>query len=191
MTQGPPPPPPPPAVGSVALRVNDTWSYRGGEDNAEETVATITSAANGTVVLRSVSTGPNGTHTVVSTLAADTLALQKLFDDALGFEVKFSPPLPVLIPASDHEYRGNITIPTPFGAELAQPANATIRFLGMEEIDVPAGRFVTYRYNATIDSTGFRDFHQDNELWFSPVAKQAVRTVVDGIERELLSYRLS
>lgn len=187
-TPAPPPPPPPPTVGSVVYSVGDTWRYAG--EDGSVTVVTIESVANGTVASRSLSTWPdNGTKLVRSTLRADTLALVTFFDQALGFEVRFSPPLPILIPAEDHVYVGNLTVPTTFG-QFAQPASATIRFLGLETVDVPAGTFETYRYNATLVSNGVREFRQESEIWFSPEAKQAVRTIVDGRAQELTGYEL-
>lgn len=189
---GPPPPPPPPSAGSVVTHANDAWRYRGGTSTSpEDTVVTITAVANGTVHMRSVTTYPdNRTHVVTSTLVQDTLALATMLDDRLGFEIAFEPPLSILIPAADHLYVGNITIQTPFG-EIAQPATATIRFLGLETATVPAGAFETYRYNATLVSTGYQDLRQESEIWFSPAARQAVKSVTDGQLQELVGYELS
>lgn len=187
----PPPPPPAPTAGSIVAAVGDVWVYRGGTADApERIVLNVTSVTNTTIRMRSVTTfHDNGTHVVESSLRADTLALVSSFDDSIGAELGFSPPLPIIIPAEDHEYAGNITVPTPFGV-LAQPAMATIKFLGLEYVTVPAGTFVTYRYNVTLDSTGIKDVHQDVEMWFSPVVEQAVRTVTDGRLQELVSYDL-
>lgn len=187
----PPPPPPPPSVGSIVASVGDTWRYRGGSADAPESIVlNVTRVDNATIRMRSVTTfEDNGTHVVETSIRADTLALVSSLDDSLGVELGFSPPLPIVIPAEDHEYVGNVTVPTPFGV-LSQPARATIRFLGLEYVTVPAGTFVTYRYNVTLDSSGIKELHQDVELWFSPVAEQAVRTVTDGRLQELVGYEL-
>lgn len=191
-TPAPPPPPPPPSVGSVVAHANDTWTYaRGTPDALETIVARVTGVTNDTIHMRTVTTFPdNGTHTVVTHLDAATLALRSMLDDSIGAELTFEPPLPIVIPARTHDYNGTLRIPTPFGT-IDQPAKAHVDFLGMENVSVPAGQFVTYHYNATLTSKGVRDFEQHIEMWFSPVARQAVLTITDGRTQSLTSYALA
>ncbi|HET6406191.1 MAG TPA: hypothetical protein VFH78_16250 [Candidatus Thermoplasmatota archaeon] len=187
---GPPPPPPPPSEGSVVAHVNDTWRYSG---DANETVVSTVTGANATMVrLRTVSERPGGApHTTITTFDARTLAILSVQDQLVagGVTIRFDPPLPILIPAEDHVYNGTLIAATPFG-DVRQQATANVRFLGLENVTVPAGSFATYRYNATIRSEGLFPFAQETEIWFSPEVEQAVRTIRDGHMQELVSYEI-
>lgn len=187
---GPPPPPPPPSEGSVVAKVNDTWSYQA----PNKTLVSTVTGANATHVRLRTDTEQAGfqPRTTITIFDARTLAVISIRDDFLagGVELRFEPPLPILVPAADHEYNGSIVAPSPFGGEIRQPASATIRFLGLENVTVPAGTFEAYRYNATLRSTGLVDVHDETEIWFAPKVEQAVRTVRNGEVQELVSYRL-
>ena len=188
---GPPPPPPPPSVGSVVSKANDTWRYQG--DFNETVVSTVTGANASVVRLRTVSERPGAeAHETITVFDAQTLALLQVQDNLIagGVILRFDPPLAVLIPAEDHIYNGTLIAVTPFG-DIRQPASANVRFLGLENVTVPAGTFETYRYNATIQSQGAFPFGQETEIWFAPKVEQAVKTIRDGRLQELVSYDIS
>lgn len=186
---GPPPPPPPPAEGSVVAKANDTWRYQG-EGNAT-VVSTVTGANATHVRLRTVSQREGQPpHTTITLFDARTLAILSVQDDTIGATLRFEPPLPILIPAADHEYNGTLVAATPFG-DVRQPARANVTFYGLEDVTVPAGTFEAYRYNATIRSEGLFPFAQTSEIWFSPKVEQAVRTIRDGQVQELVSYAIA
>jgi hypothetical protein len=185
-TPTPPPPPEPPTEGSVVARVNDTWSYRG---DRNETVTSSVTGVNASIVrLRTVSQRLNATpHTTVTLFDARTLAVVSVQDDTIGATIRFEPPLPIIIPAEDHEYNGTLVVASPFG-DLRQPAVGSVRFLGPETITVPAGEFYTYRYNASVRSEGLFPFEQSTDLWFSPEVEQSVKSIRDGRLQELVSF---
>lgn len=186
---GPPPPPPPPSAGSVVSKANDTWSYQA--DKNKTVVSTVTGANATHVRLRTISQTQGGpAHTTITVFDARTLAIVSVQDDVIGATLRFEPPLAVLIPAEDHEYNGTLVAATPFG-DVRQAASATVRFLGLEKVTVPAGTFETYRYNATVRSEGLFPFSQETEIWFAPLVEQAVKTIRDGELQELVEYRLA
>lgn len=187
-TPAPPPPPDPPSEGSVVSKANDTWSYQA--DGNKTVVSTVTGANATHVRLRTISQTQGGQpHQTITIFDARTLAIISVQDDVIGATLRFDPPLPVLIPAADHEYNGTLVAATPFG-DVRQPASASVRFLGLEKVTVPAGTFDTYRYNATIRSEGLFPFAQETEIWFAPLVEQAVKTIRNGEMQELVSYEL-
>lgn len=188
-TPTPPPPPDPPREGSVISKANDTWRYQ--TDDNKSVVSTVTGSNATHVRLRTVSQAEGGQpHTTITLFDARTLAVISVQDDLIGATLRFEPPLPILIPAEDHEYNGTLVAATPFG-DVRQPAAASVRFLGLEKVTVPAGTFDTYRYNATITSQGLFPFAQETEIWFAPLVEQAVKTIRDGELQELVSYDLA
>lgn len=183
--------PDPPTVGSVVSRVNDTWTYTG--ENGETVVSSVTGVNQTIVRLKTVSQRVNATpHTTITIFDAKTLAIMSVQDDTIGGGVvlRFEPPLPVIIPAEDHDYNGSLVATTPFG-DVRQTATGTVRFLGGAHVDVPAGSFYAYGYNATIQSDGLFPFGQTIETWFAPEVEQAVKSTRDGRLQEMTSYTIS
>jgi len=129
-------------------------------------------------------------RTTITVFDARTLAVRSIQDDGIGATLRFEPPISILIPAEDHEHNGTLVASTPFG-DVRQPVAAQVRFLGLEEVTVPAGTFQTYRYNATVRSEGVIPFAQTTEIWFSPLVEQAVKTIRDGRTQVLVEYSLS
>lgn len=184
----PAPPPEPPTEGSVVSRANDTWSYRA--DGNKTVVSTVTGANATHVRLRTISQAQGGEpRQTITIFDARTLAIISVQDDVIGATLRFDPPLPVLIPAADHDYEGTLVAATPFG-DVRQLVSASVRFLGLEKVTVPAGTFDAYRYNATIRSEGLFPFAQETEVWFAPLVEQAVKTIRNGETQELVSYDL-
>jgi len=184
-------PPPPPTEGGVALRVGETWTWRvtSGEGNVtNETARVSQQTEDGAVVIdRTAERG-----TLRTTLDARTLAIRALSmtEGALGASGAFDPPLPTIVPASDHEWTGVLTLRTPLGAQ-SQTAHATVKFLGLDGVDVPAGRFECYRYHVSIQSDGQPSFHQDLDVWWAPLAKAYAKTVGGNRTEELASYQVA
>lgn len=183
--EGPPPPPPPPTAGSFDLSQGDSWRHEG--DNVT-TTSRILSVANGTLTMLATTERPGeAPQNVTTRFNESTMAIVAVIDEARGVEMRFEPPLSILVPAADHEYDGNITVRT-FIGDLRQPANGTVRFLGLENVSVPAGDFHAYRYEATFQSDGAFPFRQTREIWYAPAVQQAVRSTIDGRTEELVAY---
>lgn len=189
-TPSAPPPPPPPTEGAIALHEGDTWTWRvsSNESNATMETARVALVGNGEVAIdRDAERG-----TLRTTLDARTLAIRaiSMSQGAVGGSGAFDPPLPTIVPAADHEWTGVLTIRTPIGAQ-SQTAHASVKFLGLDGVDVPAGRFECYRYHVEIQSDGQPAFHQSLDVWWAPLAKAYAKTASDGRVEELASYRLA
>lgn len=184
-TPTPAPPPPPPTEGSVTLALGDEWRYVGTEGN---TSARIVRVEAGHAWLETTTTRAREEPSVVTTvLNATTLAIAALRDGGLGVELRFEPPVRILVPAENRTHEGALVLPTFLGA-ASQPIRGEIAFLGPENVTTPAGTFYTYRYAARLSSQGILGFEQTSELWFAPEVGTWVKSVVDGREQQLVAW---
>lgn len=181
----PRPPPPPPSEGSVDVQVGDVWRYAG-RDGSTTTVSVL-AKDNGTIRVRSLTVKGENSTPVTSVFDERTFALHSLHDPRFALIIPFDPPIPIIVPAKDHEYHGNISIPTILG-DFRQPVDARVVFYGAENVTVPAGNFTSYHYAIEISSQGKFRFKQTRHLWFAPEVHQAVLMFSDGRTDELVSY---
>lgn len=182
----PAPPPPPPTDGSLDVEVGDVWRYAGRDGS--KTTASVLSKANGTIRIRTVTVKDGNSTTVTSAFDERTFALESLHDPRFALVIPFEPPIPLIVPAEDHTYHGNITISTLLG-EIRQPVTARITYYGLENATVPAGNFTTYHYAVEIESSGRFRVRQTRHLWFAPDVHQAVIMFSEGRTDELVSYQ--
>lgn len=195
-TAGDPTPPAPVpealAPGDVRLAVGDSWAYAivdaNGTDQGTQQTAVV--ELTGTTAILSTRTD-GGSRSSTSRLEArqGDLAIVSLQSD-LGFTIVYDPPLPLVLPASDHAQQGHATLKGPTG-NLAADVNLTVKFLGPDRVAVPAGNFEALRYHIVVSTGGAASTRQESDVWFAAAVKAPVKTVeANGRTEALTGYHV-